>query len=373
SLADRLSEKDKLFINAWQATAARNPTRAIEVYRDLIARYPLETEAYLRLNYVLQTQDRNEEALQVIRQGLLTDPEWKALYNHLGSVLMRLGRNDEALAAYQRCLQFAPKDPNTLDSLGIFHQRIGQYAEAEAAYNHALALNPEAGVAIIHLGNLRFQQGRYRAAVEQYRRYIQIARDDNQRARGFLSLAWVYLAQGDLARAAAAVKEEVKYNPTSLWNSLVLALRRRDQVAVVKLSEAYFAPASFELHKERGMLRMWEYQRGYVALRQGRNEEALNHFHAALQHRALEWNIDSFEDCLANAYIELGRVDEAIAEYERILRINPNYPLAQYHLGQAYERKGEGERARAAYRSFLQIWKDADPDIPEVMEAKKRA
>ena len=77
------------------------------------------------------------------------------------------------------------------------------------------------------------------------------------------------------------------------------------------------------------------------------------------------------EDCLANAYLELGRLDKAIAEYERILRLNSNYPLARYHLAQAYERKGLREQARAEYERFLQVWKDADPDLPEVVAAKK--
>ncbi len=104
ALADRLSEKDRWFITAWQATAARNPARTIEVYRELIARYPLETEAYLRLNYVLQTQNRFAEALAVIRQGLVTDPEAQDLHSHLGAVYLRLGRYEESQAAYQRLL-----------------------------------------------------------------------------------------------------------------------------------------------------------------------------------------------------------------------------------------------------------------------------
>lgn len=372
ALADRLSEKDKLFITAWQATSERQPARIIEAYRALIARHPLETEAYLRLNQTLRAQERDEEALQVIRQGLVIDPEWTPLYNHLGSVSMRLGRKDEALAAYQRGLQLTPKDPNAYDSLGLFHQWIGQYTEAETAYNRALALNPESGVAIIHLGNLRFQQGRYRAAAEQYRRYIQIARDDKQRARGFGYLAWLYLRQGDLAQAAAAIKEEVKYDPTAGWNSLALALRQREPARAAKWSESVFAPTNFDLYRERGFLRMWESQRGFMALQQGRTDEAIQHCRAALQHRAVEWHIDSFEDCLAKTYLELGRNDEAIAEYERILTINPQYPLAHYHLGQAYDRKGNREQARAAYERFLQVWRRADADLPEVIAAQRR-
>jgi len=372
TLAERLSEKDRLFITAWQANAVHDAARAIEVYRELTTRYPMETEAYQRLSWLLQTQNRNEEALTITRQGLLTDPEWKDLHNALGTVCMRLGRNEEALSAFQRYIQLAPNDPNAWDSLGLFHQWMGQYDEAEAAYNHALALNPESGVAIIHLGNLRFQQGRYRAAAEQFRRFSQIARDDNGRARGVDRLAWVHLKKGDLDVAAATVKEEIRYNPASVWNSFTLALARRDQAAVVKLSGTVFAPSVYNFLNERGFLRVWNYQIGYAALRRGRAEEAINHFREALRHRPLEWNIDSFEDCLANAYLELGRWDEAIAEYERILGINPNYPLAQFHLGQSYERKGDLEKSRAAYLRFLQIWKNADADVPELVEAKRR-
>jgi tetratricopeptide (TPR) repeat protein/DNA-binding winged helix-turn-helix (wHTH) protein len=371
-LSDRLNERDRLFIAAWSAHASYDPERVIATYRELLSRYPLETEAYQWLSWALQRKGRNEEALQVIRQGLLTDPEGKDLYNALGTVCMRLGRYDEALAAFQRYIQLAPNDPNALDSLAELHQWLGQYEQAAAAYSRALALNPESRVAVIHLGNLYLRQGRYRAAVEQYQRHLQIARDDLQRGRSFQYIAWLYLKQGDRARAAAAISEEVKYDPTLLWNSLVQALARGEQAAVQKLSEANFTSADYNFYNERGLLRIWNYKRGYVALKQGRAVEAVNHFRAAVQQRPIEWYFDSFEDCLANAYLELGRLDEAIAEYERILKLNPNYPLAHYHLGQAYERKGDGARARAAYERFLQVWKDADADIPEVIEAQQR-
>jgi tetratricopeptide (TPR) repeat protein/DNA-binding winged helix-turn-helix (wHTH) protein len=371
-LPGRLNERDKLFIAAWSASASHDTERAIAAYRELLARYPLETEAYQRLAWALHSLDRNEEALQVIRQGLLSDPEAKDLYNILGSVCLRLGRSTEALSAFQRYTQLAPNDPNAWDSLADCHQGLGQYEQAAAAYSRALALNPESRIAVIHLGNLYLRQGRYRAAIEQYQRHWQIARDDAQRARSFECIAWVYLKQGDLPRAAAAISEEVKYNPKSLWSSLVLALARGDHASAQKLSEALFTPDVYNHLHERGLLRLWNYPRGYLALKQGRAEEAINHFRAAVRQRPVEWNYDSFEDCLANAYLELGRLDDAIAEYEGILRLNPNYPLAHYHLGQAYERKGERERARAAYERFLQIWQDADADIPEVIDAKAR-
>ena len=92
---------------------------------------------------------------------------------------------------------------------------------------------------------------------------------------------------------------------------------------------------------------------------------------AQIGHRPLPWDQDAFEDCLANAYLELARFDEAVHEYQRILKLNPKYPLVHYHLAQGYERKGQPDQARAEYEQFRQVWKDADADVPEVVAAKK--
>jgi tetratricopeptide (TPR) repeat protein len=81
--------------------------------------------------------------------------------------------------------------------------------------------------------------------------------------------------------------------------------------------------------------------------------------------------MDLYEDCLGNAYLDAAHLEESIGEYQRILGLNQNYPLAQYHLAQAYQRKGQVAEARAAYERFLQIWKNADADIPEVVDAKR--
>ena len=108
-------------------------------------------------------------------------------------------------------------------------------------------------------------------------------------------------------------------------------------------------------------------------MQSGRAADAIQRFKETLLHAPLYWDIDPFEDCLANAYLELGQLDEAIADYDRILKLNPNYPLAEYHLAQAYERKDLQAQAREAYRRFLEIWKGADTDIPEVIAAQKRS
>jgi len=44
--------------------------------------------------------------------------------------------------------------------------------------------------------------------------------------------------------------------------------------------------------------------------------------------------------------------------------------LARLQLGRAYAMSGDTAKARAAYQDFLTLWKDADPDIPILEEAK---
>jgi cytochrome c-type biogenesis protein CcmH/NrfG len=44
--------------------------------------------------------------------------------------------------------------------------------------------------------------------------------------------------------------------------------------------------------------------------------------------------------------------------------------LAQLYLARAYAQKNDAAKARAAYQDFLALWKDADPDIPILKEAK---
>jgi tetratricopeptide (TPR) repeat protein len=371
-LSDRLSEKDKLYITAWYAIARGDYPNAVKMFRQLIAQYPFEPEAYWRLGRLLRGEEQVDEAIQVIRQGLIIDPEAKDLYNGLGIALLSQGRYDEAIAAHQHYTALAPNEPNAHDSLGMSYQQSGRYGEATAEYQKALALNPEFEPAIIHLGDVYFQQGKYREAVSQYQRYIEVTQSDLARSIGYSSIAYVHWRRGDIDRADQAAKKEMLYAKGAVWNSLVIALERKDGPKARKLKESLFESLPSPQRGARHDQRSYDYFRGYLALKAKSNEEAVAHFKEALRHLPTTSGIESYEDCLANAYLELEKWDEAIAEYHRILSRNPNYPFAHYRLGQAYERKGDDDRARAEYAEFINQWKNADPDIPEVIDAKRR-
>jgi tetratricopeptide (TPR) repeat protein len=370
-MSDRLTEKDRLYVTAWYAIARQDYLSAIQTFRKIVDQYPLETEAYARLGRLLYREEQPNETISVVQRGLTMDPEAKDLYNVLGVCFLGLGRYDEAIAAHHRYVQLAPNEPNAHDSLGMSFQQSGKYDKAAWEYGAALSLDPEFEPAIIHLGDVYAQQGRYRAAVDQYRRYIQVAQSDAARAVGYGSMAQVYLRKRDFRPGEMAARSETTYEKGAVWNSLLLALERGDTAGAARLKATLLQNVPYPERGVRNELRSHDYYLGTLALRDKKRDEAVSNFKNALRHLPPSSGLDLYEDCLANAYLEVGRLDEAIQEYQRILHLNASYPLAEYHLAQAYQREGKFDQARAAYARFLQIWKDADGDIPEVMDAKR--
>jgi eukaryotic-like serine/threonine-protein kinase len=76
------------------------------------------------------------------------------------------------------------------------------------------------------------------------------------------------------------------------------------------------------------------------------------------------------------AYLVLHRGSEAAAEFQKFrdhrgVVINTVLtPLAHYQLARALSISGDAAGARKAYQDFFALWKEADPDIPVLKEAK---
>jgi tetratricopeptide (TPR) repeat protein len=125
-----------------------------------------------------------------------------------------------------------------------------------------------------------------------------------------------------------------------------------------------------------------------IFLAEGSPEKAISVFEkvSPVVPPALQWidlitgyNLPFLKDVLARAYVQKGDRDRAIAEYERLTTFDPKskgrylaHPRYHYRLAKLYEQKGWKGKAMEHYEKFLDLWKDADPGITEVEDAKKR-
>jgi len=131
--------------------------------------------------------------------------------------------------------------------------------------------------------------------------------------------------------------------------------------------------------------------RGAVLLANGKTDSAIAVYQKAVAPRLGSWYPSDFisysrvifypplRDALARAYLSKGQIAEAIAEYERLSTFNPKKedrrlisPEYHYSLARLYEKAGSNAKAVREYEKFLKIWKNADSDLPELIEAKTR-
>jgi tetratricopeptide (TPR) repeat protein len=78
----------------------------------------------------------------------------------------------------------------------------------------------------------------------------------------------------------------------------------------------------------------------------------------------------------ALAYERAGRYAEAQQDFQKVLDFKSHHPpdvvfvVAQLELGRLFQKRGDKPKARVAYQDFFAAWKDADPDVPLLHEAK---
>jgi tetratricopeptide (TPR) repeat protein len=90
-------------------------------------------------------------------------------------------------------------------------------------------------------------------------------------------------------------------------------------------------------------------------------------------------NMPAMQDELARAYYKKGLLAKAISTYEDLIKIKKQeqvrdliHPIYHFRLAELYEEDGDLDKAVDKYEKFLELWKDADEDLPEPKVAKTK-
>ena len=117
--------------------------------------------------------------------------------------------------------------------------------------------------------------------------------------------------------------------------------------------------------------------RAAIALQRDRPDQAIEFLNAMMPYEG--GNAAFWPDYLrGQAYLRMRRGNEAAAEFQKILDHrgwdppSPMFPLAHLGRARALSLAGDVTGSRKSYQDFFALWKDADSDLPVLIDARKQ-
>jgi eukaryotic-like serine/threonine-protein kinase len=383
-LKDRASDREKFFIAAtYEILATGNLEQARQICEAWAHTYPREALPHVMLSgNPNKAAGRYEQAVAEARKAIEFDPDFAMAYFNLGVNNVYLNRPEEA----ENTLRRAIGRGLDIDEFSMLQHDVaflkgdlaGMEREAsrarERSGGQAWISNKEA-FALAYSGHLHQARILSQRAVDQAMQESQPERaglweagaslreaffeqvpDARKRAVGALKLsnsrevqygaALTFALSGDSSRAQTLADDLGKRFPedTVVRFSYLPVLRARialNQGDSARAIEMLQTATPYELGASRGLFGALYpiYVRGEAHLAAHRGPEAATEFQRILDHRG-------------------------------IVGSDPIGALARLQLGRALVLSGDTIKAKSAYQDFLTLWKDADPNIPILSQAR---
>jgi serine/threonine protein kinase/lipopolysaccharide biosynthesis regulator YciM len=399
-LREHASGMERLLIAAnyyWNVTGELD--KAAQSYQQLIETYPRRGGAYGDLGGVFAQQGQYEKAVEVTKQAMRLRPDLLTYFANLANDTLALQRFDETR-------QFIRDSQGRKQDVFIFHDALyalaffGSDSAAMAEQQQWFTGKPEENFGLGQAADTEAYAAHLSKARELTKRAVDSAVRADSKETGAIWQAIAAqreAAYGYSADAKQLATEALKLAPTSQGAQLEAALA---------FALAGDAPHAESLAHDLGKRHPLDTQVQALWLPAIQAQLALNNFAPSKKNPAsaltalqaatpIEFGEIQFVanlSCLyptyirGEAYLAAGQGKEAAAEFQKILDhsgiVWNCWTGALAHLGvaranalqaktlQGADADAARARALAAYKGFLTLWKDADPDIPILKEAK---
>jgi eukaryotic-like serine/threonine-protein kinase len=394
-LREHASEREKLAITAnYYQNVTRELDKAAQIYEQWIESYPREYGAYNNLGLAYAAQGQYEKAAEIVRQGRRLARDLASWNENLANYTLALQRFDETrqivhdtqarkgddliLHTAIYALAFVESDSATMTEqqqwyadkpkYGTFGLALASDTEAysgraskawqltkQAVDSAVRADDKEVGAIDLAIAAQR------EAAYGNVKEAPQIAAEALKLAPASqaaeVESALALAMAGDTARAESLAQDLGKRFPLgtqmqSLWLPAIKAQVALDRKNPASALSALQAASLIELGNIPFVINISclypTYVRGEAYLADGQSTAAAAEYQRIIDHSGIVWN------CWTGALAHLG-----------VARAN----ALQSRTSQGADADAARVRALAAYKDFLTLWKDADPDIPVLKQA----
>jgi tetratricopeptide (TPR) repeat protein len=394
-LREHASEREKLRIAAgYYSFVTGELDKSAQTYQESIESYPRSFGAYGNLGTVYSQQGQYEKAAEITRQAVRLEPDDLSNYINLTNYALALQRFDEARQSIHE-MQARKGDNYVLRNAIYALAFLGADSAAMAEQQQWYAGKPEENMGLAVASDTEAYAGHVGKARELTKRAVDSAIRTDSKENGTIwqaNAALLQAAYGNTAEARQSAAEALKLVPTSqgvgVEAALALAMAG-DTARAESLSQDL--GKRFPLDTQMQSLWLPAIQ-AQLALDKRNPTVAVNELQAATPTELGQIGFVANISCLypvyvrGEAYLAAGQGGAAAAEFHKILDhsgiVWNCWTGALAHLGVAranalQSRSTQGAdadaarvRALAAYKDFLALWKDADPDIPILKEAK---
>ncbi|HXC42568.1 MAG TPA: tetratricopeptide repeat protein, partial [Candidatus Dormibacteraeota bacterium] len=380
-LRERVSEREKFYIlSHYDNFVTGNLEAARKTYELWAQTYPRDDVPIGNLGIIYIYLGDYDKALAAMLDMMKADPGGGLSYSNLVSSYVQVNRLDEARATAQETQAHSLDNPlihfNLYSIDFLQHDPAGMEREAAALMGKPgfedLMLDAESNTAA------------YGGQFAKARELLGRAADSAQRADEKETAA-AYEAEGAAREALVG-----NMGPARQQAQAALALsdgRNVEAGSAIALGLAGDAPQATRLAADLAQrfpedtIVQFEYLpmiRAAVALQSGSATKALEALAPAAPYElGSTGGVTLYPIYLkGEAYLAAHQGGAATAEFQKIVGhpgIRPTFAehsLAKLGLGRAYVMTGDAAKARAEYQDFFALWKDADPDIPILKQAK---
>jgi len=333
------------------------------------------------------------KAKEVLENYLANFRDHDSIHRGLAYLYIDQGRLDLALTEADKAFILDPDSWNNYQLKGDILLYQGDLVQAEEEYQNMLKGREPLGQAWgrQRMSTLYKYQGKFGDSLKMFEQALALAKMVGQRtweAMCHSGLADVYLRSGHPEEAQKECEEALNIVRETDFLGIersVLALKGHALLEMNFPTEAQRTAEELKKLIEEGLdekiIRLYFHLAGCIELKKKNFSQAIEQFQKALSLQSygpLSKSAD-FIDSLATAYYESGDLDKAIEQYERITELNTGrlnngeiYVRSFYMLGKICEQQGNTAKAIEHYQKFLDLWKDADPGIAEVDDARER-
>jgi tetratricopeptide (TPR) repeat protein len=378
-LREKVSERERFFIEGtyyWIGTGELE--KAVPVYELWRQTYLRDYSLYIHLGLIHGELGNLEKALEEHREAMRLEPNNQDIYASLGSDYVNLNRLDEAEAVYKQAEERKLEGEEIPQFGYLLAFQKGDTAQMAQLVSAATGKPGIEDLLLAMQADTEAWYGKLKDAGELTRRAMDSAQhnDAKETAAAYQAAAALReVESGDREQARADADAAMKRAPNrGVRTFAALALARAgDTAGAEKLAAEIDETFPLRTLTQRYWLPTI---RAAVALRRQDPNRAIELLQVA---SAVELGTAGNLEPVylrGDAYLMLHDGNRAAAEFQKFIDhrgLVGNFPwgaLARLGLARAYAMRGDTANARTAYQDFLTLWKDADPDIPILKEAK---